>query len=236
MMLEDVQEMIFKEIISGGLPCTVNEFYEETEGQDCVFHSFDRSPEMVKAALVCKSWNQAYRDYLKAFFAEEDAKLRQTAVSNGLAMCGLARYEVDHVGDVPQCTTELHIVQFMKGRHEVNLLDLMLTRWKPDDGDVHILFVEYGARGLDATPYNGEGDFYVSNATRLTQIPQVCFENPAELVLAERCELEKWKQDFSEQTALWLPTQRDPEDQVDALETWGQAYDAWKTVWRQGHD
>ena len=232
--VQEIQEIVYNVIFSGDLPCIVNEFYEEIEGQDCVFHSFNRSPEMVKAALVCKSWNQAYRDYLKVFFAEQDAKIQQTAVSNGLVMCGLTRYEVDHVLAVPQYTQELHIVQFRKGRHEVNVLDLNLTRWKPDDSDVHTLVVEYGARSIDACPYNEEDGFYVSTAMRLTQIPQVCFEDPAELLLAERCELEKWKQDFSEQTALWLPTQRDPEDQVDALETWGQAYEAWKTVWRQG--
>ena len=112
-MLQEMQETVCKVIFSGDLPCTVDEFYEETEGQDCVFHIFNRSPEMVKTALVCKSWNQAYRDYLKVFFAEQDAKLQQTAVSNGLAMCGLARYEVDHVLAVPQYTQELHIVQFI---------------------------------------------------------------------------------------------------------------------------
>jgi hypothetical protein len=163
--------------------------------------------------------------------AAVDAKLRQTAVSNGLAMCGLARYEVDHVGDVPQYTEELHMVKMYNGlRSEVDVLGLMLMRWKPDDSDVHTLAVQYCARSPDKCPYYEERtmrtDLYRSAATRLTQIPQVCFENPAELVLAERCELEKWKQDFSEQTALWLPTQRDAEEQVDAIEVWNKAYEA----------
>ena len=156
-------------------------------------------------------------------------------------MCGLARYGVDHVGDVPQYTEELHMVKMHNGRRsEVDVLGLMLMRWKPDDSDVHTLAVQYCARSPEKCPYYEEQtmqtDLYQSVRIRLTQIPQVCFENPAELVLAERCELEKWKQDFSEQTALWLPTQRNPEDQVDALETWGQSYNAWKTVWHQGHD
>ena len=230
-MLPDAQEVVCKEIFRGALPCEVEEFWQTDMEQDCVFHIFDRSPEMVKAALVCKSWNQAYRDYLKVFFAEQDAKIQQTAVSNGLVMCGLTRYEVDHVLAVPQYTQELHIVQFWKGQSDVNVLDLMLTRWKPDDSDVHTLVVEYGARGLDACPYNGQPGFYVDTATRLTQIPEVCFEDPAELLLAQRCELEKWKQDFSEQTALWLPTQRDAEDQVDAIEVWNKAYAAWHPAW-----
>jgi hypothetical protein len=74
-------------------------------------------------------------------------------------------------------------------------------------------------------------DLYVTAGRRLTQIPQVCFENEKELGADERRELEQWKQDFIEQTALWLPTQRDAEEQVDAIEVWNKAIDAWHPAW-----
>ena len=233
MMLEDVQEIVCKGIFSGGLPCVVDEFSLDDEAQDCVFHCFDRSREMVKAALVCKSWNQAYRDYLKAFFAEEDEKLQQTAIANGLAMCCMTGLDDDGPGNLAQLMEEIHIVQFKKWRHDFQLLNLHLTRWRPDDSAVPTLAVQYAVRGLDA---DWEVDMTTLAATRLTQIPQLMFEHPAEMVLAEQLEAEKWGYDFIQQTALWLPTQRDAEDQVDAIETWKQTSSAWKTVWRQGHD
>ena len=238
MMLADVQEFIWKGwIFSGDLRCTVDDWYFAELAQEAWVHTLHRSPEMMKAALVCKSWNQAHRDYLKVVLAAVDAKLRQTAMSNGLAMCGLGRYEVDHVGDVPQYTEEMHIVLIQKGDWEVNVLNLCLVRWKPDDSDVHTLAVHYGARSLDACPYRGEQTedkpFYVSDATRLTLIPQVCFEDENELGEEQRRELEKWKQDFREQTALWMPTQRDAEDQVDAIEVW-RTFSSWHAAWLEG--
>jgi hypothetical protein len=38
---------------------------------------------------------------------------------------------------------------------------------------------------------------------------------------------------------LWLPTQLDAEDQVDAIEVWNKAYDGWHPAWlqaRKGHE
>ena len=232
-MLIDVQELIFNLIFSGDLPCTVDDWYFPEIAQEAWVHNVDRSPEMMKAALVCKSWNQAHRDYRNVVVAAIDAKLRQTAVSNGLAMCHLARYEVDHVGDVPQYTEELHMVKFQKGEdRDWDVLGLTLMRWKPDDSDVHMLAVHYCARSLDACPDN---DLYLSPITRLTQIPQVCLENPTELGEVQRRELEKWKQDFSEQTALWLPTQRDAEHQMEAIEVW-RAFSPWYKAWQDGRN
>ena len=64
----------------------------------------------MKAALVCKSWNAAYKEYMNAFFQEETRKLRQTVIVNGLAMCGLTRYDADNVGEVGEHTQEVHQV------------------------------------------------------------------------------------------------------------------------------
>ena len=136
-MLIDVQELVFNLIFSGDLSCSVDDYYFPEIAQEAWVHNVDRSPEMMKAALVCQSWNQAHRDYLNVVVAAIDAKLRQTAVSNGLAMCQLARYDVDHVGDVPQYTEELHMVKFQKGQdRDWDVLGLTLMRWKPDDSDV----------------------------------------------------------------------------------------------------
>ena len=75
MMLPDAQEVVCKEIFRGALPLSLDEWYEDSMGQDCVLRNFSRSPGMVKAALVCKSWNAAYKDYVNMFFAEEARKL-----------------------------------------------------------------------------------------------------------------------------------------------------------------
>ena len=224
-MLEDVQGIIFKDLIfTGGLPCVVDRFYLDDQCQNCVFHCFDRSREMVKAALVCKSWNQAYRDYLQVFFAEEDEKLRLTAIDNGLAMC--TGTDLPGVPE-PQLMEEIHIVQFKKWRQDFQLLNLHLTRWKPDDSALPTLAVQYAVRSLDADDSVEMTDLH---ATRLTQIPQLFLEHPASLGEDESNEAEQWGYDFIQQTWMWLPTQRDAEDQVDAIETWKQTFDAWRVA------
>ena len=172
------------------------------------------------------------------FFAQEARKLRQTVIVNALAMCGLTRYEVDHVGEVGEHTEELHIVQMMKGGHEAILLDAVLTRWKPEGEDVHTLAVEYDVRSLDEAPYNGESTedkpFYPKVGMRLTQIPVVCFEHPAELDADQRRELEQWREDFIEKTEEWLALngQQQPSlDEANAIAQYKEVYGAWHSAW-----
>ncbi len=255
-MLPDAQEVVCKEIFRGALACEVVQFWQTDMRQDCVFHIFDCVPEMVKAELVCKSWNAAYKDYVKAFFAEEDRKLRQTVIVNGLAMCGLTRYDTDHVGEVEEHTQEVHQVLFYKGYHEVVLCDAVLTHWKPEGEDVHTLAMEYGVRSLDEAPYNGESTedkpFCPKVGMRLTQIPAVCFENPTELDADQRRELEQWREDFIEKTEEWLTLkgqqqpsldekteewltlngQQQPSlDEAITIAQYKEVYGAWHTVW-----
>ena len=233
MMLPDAQEVVCKEIFRGALPCEVEEFWQTDMGQDCVFRNFSRSPGMVKAALVCKSWNAAYKDYVNAFFAEEDRKFRQTVIVNALAMCGLARYAADNLGEVGEHTQEVHQVQFMKNNIEVVLSDAVLTRWKPEGEDVHTLHMEYGARKLDACMVMGTID-QPAQGVRLTQIPVVCFEHPAELDADQRRELEQWREDFIEKTEEWLALngQQQPSlDEANAITQYKEVYGAWHAVW-----
>ena len=171
------------------------------------------------------------------FFAQEARKLRQTVIVNALAMCGLTRYEVDHVGEVGEHTEELHIVQMMKGGHEAILLDAVLTRWKPEGEDVHTLAVEYDVRSLDEAPYNGESTedkpFYPKVGMRLTQIPVVCFEHPAELDADQRRELAQWREDFIEKTEEWLALngQQPSLDEANTIAQYKKVYGAWHAVW-----
>ena len=232
-MLPDAQEVVCKEIFRGALPCEVLEWFQDDMGQDCVFHIFERSPEMVKAALVCKSWNAAYKDYVKAFFAEEDRKLRQTVIVNALAMCGLARYNVDNIGAVEEHTQEVHQVTFRKHCHEVCLSDTVLTRWKPEGEVVHTLSMEYGARTLDACPDLG-WTYLPDSGVRLTQIPAVCFEQPAELDAEQGRALQQWREDFIWRTEEWLALkgQQQPSvDEANAIAQYDEVYGAWHAAW-----
>jgi hypothetical protein len=61
MMLEDVQEIVCKWIFSGDLPCEVCDFEFPDMAQESWVHNINCSREMMKAALVCKSWNQAHK-------------------------------------------------------------------------------------------------------------------------------------------------------------------------------
>ena len=175
--------------------------------------------------------NAAYKDYVKAFFAEEDRKLRQTVIVNALAMCGLARYEVDHVGEVGEHTQEVHQVQFMKNNIEVVLSDAVLTRWKPEGEDVHTLHMEYGARKLDACVLVDTID-QPAVGVRLTQIPAVCFEHPAEPDKEQAWQ--EWREDFIWRTAEWLALngqQQPSADEANAIAQYDEVYGAWHAAW-----
>ena len=231
MMLPDVQEGVCNEIFRGALPCEVEEFWQTDMEQDCVFHIFDRSPEMVKAALVCRSWNAAYKDYVKAFFAEEDRKLRQTVIVNALAMCGLARYNAAHVGEVGEHTQEYHAMVFRKWDQEAYLASFVLTRWKPEGEDVHTLHMEYGARTLDACPASA-WTHLPPLGVRLTQIPAVCFEQPEEPDKEQAWQ--EWREDFIWRTEEWLALtgQQQPSvDEANAIAQYDEVYGAWHAAW-----
>lgn len=247
MDVEEMAEMVCKVIfqdelmVCGSANTPVDDFY--VDGMTAFFYNFDLPNDVVKAALVCKKWNQTYKDWLQRFFEKEDMKLRETAVVNGLAMCGLARYDVDDVLDIEQHTQELHTVMVHFGREvEMIMITLHLTRWKADDAEEHTLTVEYWPKAQVACARPVWHDYFrqrhgpyvdiiCNMPARVTQIPQVCFEAPAELMLAQREEIEKWKQDFAESTALWLPTQRDAEGQEVAIEAWRRDFGAWKKAW-----
>ena len=230
MMLPDAQEVVCQQIFCGALTCEVEEFWQTDMEQDCVFHIFDRSPEMVKAALVCRSWNAAYKDYVKAFFAEEDRKFRQTVIVNALAMCGLARYEADHVGEVGEHTQEYHAMVFRKWDQEAYLASFVLTRWKPEGEDVHTLHMEYGARNLDACPALNVIDLPTIRV-RLTQIPAVCFEHPAEPDKEQAWQ--EWREDFIWRTEEWLGLngQQVSLDEANAIAQYNEVYGAWHAAW-----
>ena len=245
-MMPDVQELVYQTIFQGELARDTldgpgPQFY--IDGMETFFYNFDLSYDVVKPALVCKKWNQAYKDWLQGFFEKQDVKLRQTAVANGLAMCGLARYGVDDAFHMEEHTEELHTVMLHFGRHiEMNMLMLHLTRWKADDAEEHTLAVEYWPKAQLAGGRHDMRDFFRQKngpfvdiledmPVRLAQIPQVCFVKEEELMQAQREQIEQWKQDFAELTALWLPTQRDAPGQAGAIEEWRREFGAWRKAW-----
>ena len=213
----------------------VEEFYHgDTQ---CFYHSFyDLKMECVKAALVCTKWNQAYKACSERYFEKEAAKIRQTAVHRALAMCELSRYEVDDARDMDELTQELHEVQLkICDRLTLSMVTLQLTRWDAGDGSLQRLTVQYraGAQAISGEPETLEyflgkpgHDLDMLMPARVESIPQECFEDPAKHTLAQRNMIEKWKADFAEATALWLPTQRDAEGQEAELAAWRRDFGA----------
>jgi hypothetical protein len=203
----------------------------------CFYHSFyDLKMECVKAALVCTKWNQAYKACRERYFEKEAAKIRQTAVQRALAMCELSRYEVDDARDMDELTQELHEVQLkICDRLTLSMVTLQLTRWDAGDGSLQRLIVQYraGAQAIGGEPETLEyflgkpgHDLDMLMPARVEPIPQECFEDPAKHTLAQRNMIEKWKADFAEATALWLPTQRDAEGQEAELAAWRRDFSA----------
>jgi hypothetical protein len=238
LIFADVQDALFEVMFQNELVLhSVDDW--DIEGVESFLHNWDLSDNVVKAALVCKKWNQAYEDCLKRFCEKEDAKLRQTAVVNSLALCGLARYEADAVSQLKQHTQEWHTVSVDFGdRVTMSMLSLTLTRWRADDAALHTLAVEYWPHKEMVGGKTPFFEYFVQKyqtsgnmPARVTEIPQVCFMADSELTQAQREELAKWKEDFAETTALWLPTQRDTEDQAGAIEAWRRDFRAWRDAW-----
>jgi hypothetical protein len=161
---------------------------------------------------------------------------------NGLALCGLARYEADAVSQLKQHTQEWHTVQVDLGSGGTfGMLSLTLTRWQADNAAPHTLVVQYWPHKEVACAPSPVHEYFGQQKqkkqpleyepARLVEIPQACFMADAELTQAQREELAQWKDDFAEATALWLPTGCDAEGQADALEAWRRDFPAWYKAW-----
>jgi hypothetical protein len=233
----DVQQQVCAVIFRGELKWVMNDFF--IDGMECYMHCFDRSPEMRKAAVVCKAWHQKHREFLQAFFANKEAELWQKAVAHGLAMCGLARYEVEEESHMEQHTEEYHSLQLSYGpTGDCPVMDLHLTRWKPDHSEEHTLVVEtfmIDQLGPLTWPKMHMLNWFDDMPARVTQIPAMCWEPEHELTLEQHKEKKHWELKFCKQTARWLRTRRDAKGQADALEAWRRDFGAWREAWLKAH-
>lgn len=235
-MLLDVQDEVCQKIFQGELTCVETRFSDE--GMACTLRQFDRSPEMAKAAVVCKSWHQKHREYLKEFFAKEEERLWQTAVADGLAMCGLALYGADDPADIPMHTEHYHSVYMSYGTgEEICVLDLHLTRWQPDaDEDYRqTLAVQAWTADMLGPAEVTLPALFENMPVRVTPIPPWCWQQEEELSTLDLQTVQEWKEYFKQETLLWLPTQRDAEGQAAEIAAWRRDFGAFRQTFLANH-
>ena len=113
----------------------------------------------------------------------------------------------------------------------VSVKSFLEIRKDASSEDVHTLHMEYGARNLDACPALNVIDLPTIRV-RLTQIPAVCFEHPAEPDKEQAWQ--EWREDFIEKTEEWLALkgQQQPSvDEANAIAQYNEVYGAWHAAW-----
>jgi hypothetical protein len=211
-MLEDVQLLVCRALFQGSLSRThahtyTGGMYKEAPGGN-ITTTLLCSPETARAALVSTAWSRAFRDCLKAGLAVEAATLWQTAIAGGLDMCDLDKYPATTRHAVPTATRQRHAL-WLGDRY---VLGVMLTRRFADGR--HYLHTQYNIPpGNHPRENQSRWNFQVPE--RLAVVPQVCWDDTAELSEDQLAERTLWR---NEQTALllqWLAGQHETSEHAD---------------------
>ena len=144
-MLPEVQEIIAKATFTGAARVKEGRMKGLLGGPGSVVNSnWELEDYMIKAASVCKTWNQAYKKHLAAQTGEIFERVRQGVVDSALDLCDYTKYASFQNG-MP-CYAE--IVHSIYADRKL----LFATRFKRTKlGDQHMLLAFYGLEGVFPT-------------------------------------------------------------------------------------
>ena len=144
-MLPEVQEIIAKATFTGAAKVKEGRMKGLLGGPGSVVNSnWELEDYMIKAASVCKTWNQAYKKHLAAQTGEIFERVRQGVVDSALDLCDYTKYASFQNG-MP-CYAE--IVHSIYADRKL----LFATRFKLTKlGDQHMLLAFYGLEGVFPT-------------------------------------------------------------------------------------
>ena len=144
-----------------------------------------------KAALVCKTWNQKYKEHLAAVLVNVFESVCERAVDLALNMC-----DIDEYTDMPTLSRVVHSVY----RGERCLFIMRFTRTGSSDG-VRELLANYGipaSRVPTGTP---------RSPVRIIKLPEVCWIPMRDCQEKEIDEFRQWRAEQKRALEAWLGEQ-----------------------------
>ena len=199
-MPEDMQNVMAKCIFTG----PVAEETVEKKHHLCGFAApggnlrtiWHLAPHVGKAALVCRTWNKKYKDYLVTGVGELFQSVCERAVDLALNMCDCDEYSERRF--LPQFTR----VVWSAYRGEECLFVLRFTRMGSREDDTHELLAQY------AVPHDRV--FWTMSPrspVRTTKLPRVCGISIREIEAADLAEFQTWRAEQVAALEGWLGEQ-----------------------------
>jgi hypothetical protein len=150
-----------------------------------------------KAALVCKAWNQSYREYLGAGVGEVFQAVRDRAVDLALNMCDCDEYSERMFP--PQYSRVVHAAY----RGQERLFTVRFTRMGSRYHSVHELLAQYGApeqRGVRTGTLP---------PVRIVELPRVCGISVRVIEDGELAAFRQWRGEQVAEMGEWLGARHD---------------------------
>ena len=198
-MPEDMQNVMAKCIFTG----PVAEETVEKKHHLCGFAApggnlrtiWHLAPHVGKAALVCRTWNKGYKDYLVTGVGELFQSVCERAVDLALNMCDCDEYSERRF--LPQFTR----VVYSAFRGEQCLFTMRFTRMGSRQDDTHELVAVY------AVPEDRVSGMSPRSPVKTIKLPRVCGISVRVIEAAQLAEFRKWRKEQVAALEGWLGEQ-----------------------------
>lgn len=198
-MPEDMQSVMAKCIFTG--PPSEETF--QIKPQLCGFGApggnlrtiWHVAPHVGKAALVCKTWNQSYKDYLVKGLGEIFESVCERAVDMALNLCDCDEYSDRRF--LPQYTR----LVYSAFREDKCLFTMRFTRMSNNTNEMHELIAVY------AVPEDSVSGMSPRSPVKTIKLPRVCNISVRVIEAAQLAEFQQWRQEQVTVLEGWLGEQ-----------------------------
>jgi hypothetical protein len=153
------------------------------------------APHIGKAALVCKTWNQSYKDYLVKGLGEIFESVCERAVDMALNLCDCDEYSDRRF--LPQYTR----VVYSAFREDKCLFTMRFTRMSNSTNEMHELIAVY------AVPEDSVSGMSPRSPVKTIKLPRVCNISVRVIEAAQLAEFQKWRKEKVAVLEEWLGEQ-----------------------------
>ena len=198
-MPEDMQNVMAKCIFTG----PVAEETVEKKHHLCGFAApggnlrtiWHLAPHVGKAALVCRTWNKGYKDYLVTGVGELFQSVCERAVDLALNMCDCDEYSERRF------LSQFTRVVYSAFRGEQCLFTMRFTRMGSRQDDTHELVAVY------AVPEDRVSGMSPRSPVKTIKLPRVCGISVRVIETAQLAEFRKWRKEQVAALEGWLGEQ-----------------------------
>jgi hypothetical protein len=197
---EDMQSVMAKCIFTGPLSEQTFQIYPHLCGFGAPGGNlrtiWNLAPHVGKAALVCKTWNRSYKDYLVTGLGQIFEAVCERAVDLALNLC-----DCDEYSDKRFSLRYTRVV-YSAFRGEECLFTMRFTRMGNNERDRHELLAQYAVPEDSVLP-----NVSPRSPVKIIKLPRVCGISVRVIETAQLAEFQKWRAEQVTALEGWLGEQ-----------------------------